>query len=199
MLITVVSITVVLVISISLLITKVIIPANQYKKAEALLAAGQYLQASQVFASIADYKDAEMRSQDALKESMNQKYALGEGALATGAFHTVSVKRDGTVVAVGGNKVDQCEVGSWTDIVAVAVGDSHTVGLKRDGTVVAVGYNKFSQSEVSGWTDIVAVAAGPRHTVGLKRDGTVVAVGDNEDGRCEVGGWTDIGGGLTLD
>ena len=179
-LITVVSITVVLVISISLLITKVIIPANQYKKAEALLAAGQYLQASQVFASIADYKDAEMRSQDALKESMNQKYALGEGALATGAFHTVSVKRDGTVVAVGDNDDGQCKVSSWKDIVAVAAGDAHTVGLKRDGTVVAVGHKGYGQCEVSDWKDIVAVAAGIDHTVGLKRDGTVVAVGWNE-------------------
>ena len=57
-------------------------------------------------------------------------------------LHTVGVKSDGTVVAVGRNNYGQCNVGSWTDIVQVAAGDGHTVGLKSDGTVVAVG-NKY--------------------------------------------------------
>ena len=54
-------------------------------------------------------------------------------------YHTVGLKSDGTVVAVGNNIDGQLNVGSWTDIVQVAAGRYHTVGLKSDGTVVAVG------------------------------------------------------------
>jgi hypothetical protein len=111
--------------------------------------------------------------------------------VAAGWGHTVGLKSDGTVVAVGNNGDGQCNVGAWTDIIQVAAGDLHTVGIKSDGTVVAVGDNRYGQCNVGGWTDIVQVAGGD-HTVGVKADGTVVAVGSNGSGRCDVGGWTDI-------
>jgi alpha-tubulin suppressor-like RCC1 family protein len=111
--------------------------------------------------------------------------------VATGGWHTVGLKHDGTVVAVGQNYDGQCNVDGWTHIIQVAAGGWHTVGLKDDGTVVAVG-DYFWQLSVDDWTDIVQVAAGDYHTVGLKSDGTVVAVGDNDDGQCNVGAWTDI-------
>jgi len=123
--------------------------------------------------------------------------------VSAGWLHTVGVKSDGTVVAVGDNSAGQCAVSGWTGIVQVAAGGAHTVGLKSDGTVVAVGDNDYGQCNVSGWTDIVQVAAGWYHTVGLKSDGTVVAVGYNDYGQCAVGGWTGIvqvaaGGGHTV-
>jgi len=113
--------------------------------------------------------------------------------VAAGAQHTVGLKTDGTVVAVGDNYYGECDVGGWMDIVQVAAGHDHTVGVKADGTVVAVGSDYSGQCDVDGWTDIVQVSAGGFHTVGLKSDGTVVAVGWNDDdGQCEVGGWTGI-------
>ena len=137
-----------------------------YVQAEALLTAGQDQQASEAFARAGSYKDA-------LKQSYIIRYRGAEGSLAAGYDHTVGLKRDGTVVAVGDNDDGQCDVRDWWDIVAVSAGYDHTVGLKRDGT-------------------IVAVAAGWYHTVGLKRDGTVVAVGDNYDGVCDVSDWREI-------
>jgi alpha-tubulin suppressor-like RCC1 family protein len=59
--------------------------------------------------------------------------------IAAGYGHTVGVKADGTVVAVGLNDEGQCDVDNWTDIIEVATGNFHTVGLKADGTVVAAG------------------------------------------------------------
>jgi alpha-tubulin suppressor-like RCC1 family protein len=112
--------------------------------------------------------------------------------VAAGCWHTLGLKSDGTVVAVGYNSYGQCNVGNWTHIVQVDGGGEHTVGLKSDGTVVAVGYNASGQCNVGNWTDIIQVIAGRQHTVGLKSDGTVVAVGYNEYGQCNVGNWTDI-------
>jgi uncharacterized repeat protein (TIGR02543 family) len=118
--------------------------------------------------------------------------------VAAGGLHTVGLKADGTVVALGYNYYGQCDVGGWTGITQVAAGYWHTVGLKSDGTVVAVGPmgpmggNNYGQCNVGGWTGITRVAAGYYQTVGLKSDGTVVAVGWNDYGQLNVGGWTGI-------
>jgi hypothetical protein len=108
--------------------------------------------------------------------------------VAAGGYHTVGLKEDDTVVAVGDNSDGQCDVGGWTDIKQVAAGAKHTVGLKDDGTVIAVGENYHGQCNVGGWTDIIQIAAGRYNTVGLKEDGTVVAAGKSIRGLD----WTDI-------
>ena len=72
-------------------------------------------------------------------------------AVSAGEDHTVGLKADGTVVAVGTNSLGRCDVSGWRDMVAVSAGDWYTVGLKADGTVVAVGYNYFGQCDVSDW------------------------------------------------
>ena len=160
--------------------------AKEYAQAEQLLAQGENVEAAMAFEKLAQYKDARERS-FALWDTI----AVRE-TLAAGNSHTVGLKTDGTVVAVGWNSDGRCDVSGWTDIVAVAAGCDHTVGLKSDGTVIAVGNNQNDQCDVSDWTDIVAVSAGDWHTVGLKADGTVVAVGDNYYSCCNVSGWADI-------
>lgn len=112
--------------------------------------------------------------------------------IAAGSGHTVALKTDGTVIAIGRNDDGQCDVSAWNDIIAISAGDVHTVGLKADGTVVAAGWNKYNQCDVSNWEDIVAITGGGYHTVGLKADGTVVAVGDNRHGQCNVSEWSGI-------
>jgi len=117
---------------------------------------------------------------------------MGIQQVAAGWVHTVGLKTDGTVVAVGSNTYGECDVASWSGIQQVAAGVWHTVGLRSDGTVLAVGHNYFGQCDVGSWTNIQQVAAGQGHTVGVKTDGTVVAVGRNDDGQCDVGSWTNI-------
>jgi hypothetical protein len=112
--------------------------------------------------------------------------------VSAGYGHTVGLKSDGTVVAVGWNNYGQCKVDDWKDIIQVAAGGFHTVGLRSDGTVVAVGDNSYSQCKINDWKDIIQVAAGYYHTVGLRSDGTVVAVGDDSYGQCKVDDWKDI-------
>jgi alpha-tubulin suppressor-like RCC1 family protein len=112
--------------------------------------------------------------------------------VTAGNSHTVGLKSDGIVVAVGDNWWGQCEVGDWTGITQIAAGGGYTVGLESDGTMVAVGWNEYGCRNVGNWTGITKVAVGYDHTVGLKSDGTVVAVGGNWWGECYVGTWTDI-------
>jgi alpha-tubulin suppressor-like RCC1 family protein len=130
--------------------------------------------------------------------TMNGNYSITANfqyipMVAAGHHHTVGLKYDGTVIAVGWNDYGQCDdVGGWTDIVQVAAGVAHTVGLKSNGTVIAVGDNSYGQCNVGGWTDIVKVSTVGYNTMGLKSDGTVVAAGWNDYGQCNVGNWTNI-------
>jgi len=123
-------------------------------------------------------------------QEIRESLVTYNGCIAAGAYHTAGLKTDGTVVAVGNNEYDQCNVADWRDIVAVAAGEEHTVGLKADGSVVAVGIS--GACKVSHWQDIIAIAAGTYHTIGLKSDGTVVATGGNSTGECNVTHWRDI-------
>ena len=70
--------------------------------------------------------------------------------VAAGANHTVGLNLDGTVMAVE-ELPKACDVGGWTDIIAIAAGFNHTVGLKADGTVVAVGDNHYAQCNLFIW------------------------------------------------
>ena len=82
----------------------------------------------------------------------------------------------------GRDRLIECDVGNWRDIVSVAVGWLHTIGLQKDGTVVANGDNFYEQcAEIWRWRDIVAVTVRNWNIVGLKRGGTVVVVGVNAD------------------
>ena len=131
--------------------------------------------------------------------TMNDHYSITANfgpeynpVVATGWAHTVGVKSNDRVMAVGDNDWGQCDVGDWVDINQVTAGYYHTVGLQSDGSVVAVGWNDYGQCDVGDWVEINQVAAGYYHTVGLQSDGTVVAVGSNDYGQCDVGNWTDI-------
>ena len=112
--------------------------------------------------------------------------------VSAGYFHTVGLRKDGTVMAVGENEYGQCDVENWQDIISISAGCYHTVGLKKDGTVVAVGENEYCQCNVEDWQDIIAISAWGYHTVGLKKDGTVMAVGYNKYNQCNVNDWQDI-------
>ena len=160
--------------------------AIRFAPAEAMEAAGDLGAAAILYGQLGDYPNARERS-FALWEQVADRETVSAGKV-----HTVGLKSDGTLVAVGDNDDGQCDVADWTDIVAVSAGENYTVGLKSDGTVVAVGNNDEGQCFVADLTDVVAVSAGVYHTVGLKSDGTVVAVGDNDEGQCDAADWTNI-------
>lgn len=126
--------------------------------------------------------------------------AGGGSGGSRGKGHTVGLKRDGTVVAVGDNTYNQCEVSTWTNIVAIAAGDWHTVGLKADGTIVATGndgtanFNKYKNCcSLEDWENIVAISAGSGSTIGLTADGKVLTAGYDDSGKTSISnGWDNI-------
>ena len=176
-----------------IVLTTVIIPSKKYNEAIQMIDSGEY-EAAYALLNGLNYKDSDEKLESITPQyykSFIQKNAIRE-SVSAGLDHTVGLKSDGTVVAVGANIINQCDVEGWTDIVAVSAGSSHTVGLKADGTVVAVGYDNDGRCDVEDWTDIVSISAGWDYTVGLKADGTVVAVGDNRFNKCHVEDWIGI-------
>lgn len=80
---------------------------------------------------------------DEWKDVINITASGGEKG-GIGGGHTVGLKTDGTLVAVGDNSYGQCDFSDkekWSNIVKVVAGDWYTVGLKYDGTVVITGEN----------------------------------------------------------
>ena len=105
------------------------------------------------------------------------------GILSAGSFHTVALRKDGTVVCWGSNRHDQLEEPSGR-FTAVSAGGYHTVALREDGTVVCWGNNRYDQlEEPSG--RFTAVSAGGYHIVALREDGTVVCWGSNRHDQLE--------------
>ena len=125
--------------------------------------------------------------------SKQEKEVNAAVPIAAGFGHTLAVKNDNTVLAVGFDNDGQRSVDRWTDIIAVSGGAYHSVGLKKDGTVVAAGANAAGQCEVSQWTGIKQLSAGYYHTTALTEDGKVkVACTDDYHGVKAAEGWTDM-------
>ena len=178
-----------LVLAVFLVITKVVIPSSEYKKAKQLEANGKNLEAAMVYGALGDYRDSGEKAM-ALWAPIAQRHTI-----AAGGNHTIGIKADGTVAAAGDNGKKQCNVSGWTGLIDVAAGYDHSVGLRPDGTVVATGWNGYGQCDVEDWKNIVSLAAGSRHTLGLCADGTVAATayeGSAYEGQCDVDGWKNI-------
>lgn len=101
---------------------------------------------------------------------------LATVGIACGEFHTLLLKRDGTVTGRGWDGLGQVTVpAGLTNVVAVACGLDHSVAVLDDGRAVLWGRNDFQQATVPEENNhgFVAAAAGLLHTILLRGDGTV--------------------------
>ena len=200
-----------------LLVTKVIMPAANYSKAEKLLAAGDYDGAIAAFAALGGYKDsaekleqAETEKEDARlaaeaaeEEARNaQAYADAETMLENGEYDAAIT----AYTALGdykdsAEKIEQAETEKEEARNAQAYADAEALEAADKSAEAAMAFGKLgdyrdARSRSLALWDTLAVrdtiSAGALYTAGLKRDGTVVTVGDNSFGQCDVSGWTDI-------
>ena len=93
-----------------ILLVAVIIPGANYKNAVSLMEAGDYVKAAIEFGKLGDYSDAAEQSR-----SLWDRIAARE-VISAGYKHTVGLRADGTVVAVGSSDDGQCDVSDWTNI-----------------------------------------------------------------------------------
>ena len=63
----------------------------------------------------------------------------GITAVAVGYGHTVGLREDGTVLAIGCNDCGQCDVGDWTGVRKIVAGNFFTLGVTEDGRVLCAG------------------------------------------------------------
>ena len=116
-------------------------------------------------------------------------------AVAGGAYHSLALKSDGSVVAWGWNSSGQTNVPAFlSNVLAIAAGGSNSLALKSDGTVVAWGDNTYGQTLIpTGLSNVVSISGGAAHCVALKSDGSLAAWGLSTDGQADVSnGLTNI-------
>ena len=83
-------------------------------------------------------------------------------AVATGSYHSLFVKTDGTLWAMGNNQYGQLGNGTtsntnlpvWvtSNVVAVAAGWVHSLFVRNDGTLWAMGLNSYGQLGNGTWS-----------------------------------------------
>jgi alpha-tubulin suppressor-like RCC1 family protein len=135
-------------------------------------------------------------------------------AIAAGWQHSLFLKNDGSLWAMGANSIGQLGDGTWvrtnrpkqilaSNVTAIAAGAYHSLFLKSDGSLWAMGNNIAGQLGDGTYVDanfgtnraeqivassVTAIAAGFYHSLFLKSDGSLWAMGDNLDG--------DLGDGI---
>jgi alpha-tubulin suppressor-like RCC1 family protein len=105
-------------------------------------------------------------------------------AVATGNYHSMGLRSDGSIAAWGMCDVEQCNLPMPnTGFTAIAAGDSHSLALRQDGSIAAWGDDEQGQLGVpQPNTGFVAIAAGLLHSLALRADGSIVGWGRNVSG-----------------
>jgi alpha-tubulin suppressor-like RCC1 family protein len=116
--------------------------------------------------------------------------ALGDlVAIAGGDYHSIGLRRNGTLLGWGYNGDGQVTVPTNSlRLVAIAAGGSHNLAITENGGVIGWGRNDYGQRTVppSASNNVLSVAAGDAHSLALLSSGTVVAWGDNALGQSFV-------------
>jgi alpha-tubulin suppressor-like RCC1 family protein len=140
-------------------------------------------------------------------------------AIAGGFWHSLFLKSDGSLWAMGWNYDGQLGDGTFnttnqpeqivaSNVTAIAAGGYHSLFLKSDGSLWAMGSDYYGQlgdgtygigypnngtnrPEQIVASNVTALAAGYWHSLFLKSDGSLWAMGDNEYGQLGDGTYND--------
>ena len=134
-------------------------------------------------------------------------------AIAGGEQHSLFLKSDGSLWAMGDNEYGQLGDGTYnnsnrpeqimaSNVTAIAAGGWHSLFLKNDGSLWGMGYNIYGQLGDGTYNNtnrpeqimaggVTAIAAGNLHSLYLKRDGSLWAMGYNFDGELGDGTYSN--------
>jgi alpha-tubulin suppressor-like RCC1 family protein len=134
-------------------------------------------------------------------------------AVAAGGFHSLFIKSDGSLWAMGDNDAGQLGDGTVSErilpvrvatngVTAIAAGGAHSLYINSDGSLWGIGYNAFGQLGDGTTNDhhiaiqivasnVVAAAAGYYHSLFIKSDGSLWGMGDNSSGQLGDGSYTN--------
>jgi alpha-tubulin suppressor-like RCC1 family protein len=129
--------------------------------------------------------------------------------IAGGYEHSLFLKGDGSLWAMGGNQNGQLGDGTYnptnrpeqivaSNVTAIAAGGHHSLFLKSDGSLWAMGdnqngqlgdgtYNQTNRPEQIVASNVIAVATGEIHSLFIKNDGSLWAMGFNYYGQLGDG------------
>jgi len=138
-----------------------------------------------------------------------QIVASGVTAIAAGLNHSLFLKSDGSLWAMGDNSYGQLGDGTIdsgnyetnrpeqivaSGVTAIAAGYRHSLFLMSDGSLWAMGDNAYGQLGNATYnntnqpvqilaSNVTAIAAGDQHSLFLKNDGSLWAMGNNQAGQ----------------
>jgi alpha-tubulin suppressor-like RCC1 family protein len=146
-------------------------------------------------------------------QSLSSHAQLTVTHISAGFYHSLFVKSDGSLWAMGDNSDGELGDGTLNstnrpeeivsnNVTAVSAGAYFSVFLKSDGSLWAMGYNR--EGELGDGTanssyvpeqivssNVIAIAAGGHHTLFLKSDGSLWGVGKNQYGELGDGTHND--------
>jgi len=138
-------------------------------------------------------------------------------AITAGWSHSLFIKKDGSLWAMGWNPFGQLGDGTYgsppnfatnrpeqivgSNVTAIAAGEQHSLFLKGDGSLWAMGTgsalgdgigNRANSTEQIVTGGVMAITAGLVHSLFLKSDGSLWGMGDNNYGQLGDGtyNWT---------
>ncbi len=139
--------------------------------------------------------------------------ADGVTAIAAGRYHSLFLKSDGSLWAMGDNEYGKLGDGTFNNtnrpekivasgVTAIVAGEDHSLFLKSDGSLWAMGYNAFGELGDGTFNNtnrpeqiiaggVTAIAAGAIHSLFLKSDGSLWAMGQNAFGELGDGTYGD--------